>query len=530
MAETLIDWALRGILVLFGAGAVLGLLRWMASAWRERREKWAARLGVAMVLLAGVYAAGHARLLMSREELETGRMKYARFGDPRLAELNRAELRGWLLDCTGKDAEALARYGVRDGAVERVYALGEGGANLVGGGERAEDRDYTVERLFASRLREPVSWLETVELHPAGTDLQLTLCTGATRRAWQLLQQSGRDGAVVIQDVRTGALVSYAATGGPETAPLGIKRYAIPGSVFKLALSALWWDAGLGDVWLPCPSSIQVGRRRIRNFESREYPTLESPRRMLVVSCNTAAVQMGLIARERLGEQAFVDAYRRFGFEPYTKEPPADTTRDFWNTENESWRKRMTPPPVRVRFSRPFNSHEWGLISLGQGPVDVTPIGVSRFMQAIGNGGVMHPVTLEAERLDEVGEGRRVMKEATARKLQRAMLEVVDTGTAVSTKPLLQGIGWDMGGKTGTADVQGQRTPNGWFSGLIFGPDGRARYTVVVYLQQGGQGGRAPAAVAAQMTRWFAANAARTAPAPPGGDAGGRAALLAREE
>ena len=518
MLETAFDWILRGILLLFGVGAALGIARWLVAAFRERREKWAARLGVGMVLLAGVYAAGHAKLLMEREEIEEGRMRYARFGDPRLAELNRAELRGWIHDCTGRDAEALARYGVRDGAVERVYALGEGGANFLGGGEKAEDRDYTVERLFAKQLREPVNWLEGVELHPAGTDLALTLCTGATRQAWSLLQESGREGAVVIQDVRTGALVAYAATGGPTTAPIGVKRYAIPGSVFKLALSALWWDAGLGDVVLPCPSYIQAGRRRIRNFESKEYDALESPREMLVVSCNTAAVQMGLIARERLGEQAFVDTYRRFGFEPYTKEPPGDTARDFWNTENEAWKRRMTPPPVRVRFSRPFNSHEWGLISLGQGPVDVTPIGVSRFMQAIGNGGVMHPVTLERDRLEQRGEGRQVMKASTARKLQVAMLQVVDSGTAVSTKPLLQGIGWDMGGKTGTADVQGQRTPNGWFSGLIFGPDGRARYTVVVYLQEGGQGGRAPARVAALMTRWFAANAAKMAPAPPPGE------------
>jgi cell division protein FtsI/penicillin-binding protein 2 len=175
----------------------------------------------------------------------------------------------------------------------------------------------------------------------------------------------------------------------------------------------------------------------------------------------------------------------------------------------------MTPPPVRVKFSRPYNSHEWGLISMGQGPVDVTPIGVSRFMQAIGNGGLMLPVTFESARLDQRGEGRQVMKEATALKLQRAMLQVVDSGTAVSARPLLEGTGWDMGGKTGTADVQGQRTPNGWFSGLVHGPDGRALYTVVVYLQQGGQGGRAPAAIAAGMTRWFAANARAATPGKP---------------
>lgn len=505
MFETLLNWALRGLLLLFGAGALLGLLAWIRGAFREKREKWAVRVGLGMVLLAGLYVAGHLLLLANADAIEAGRMAYTRYGDPRLAETNRAELRGWIHDCTGEDANALARYGVREGEVERIHPLGEAGANLIGGGEGAERRDYTVERLFASHLRSPRDFGELGALHPVGTDLQLTLCSEATRAAARLLDATDRQGAVVVQDVNTGALVAYAATGDPDEAPLGIKRYIIPGSVFKLALAALWWDAGLGDRMMACPSEIQAGRRRIRNFESRAYPAIEVPREMLVVSCNTAAVRMGLLAREQLGVQAFEDAYRRFGFEPYTGEPPRDTVRDFWNTGSDAWARRMTPPEIRVRFAQPFSAHEWGLISLGQGPVDVTPIGVSRFLQAIGNEGVMLPVTLEADQLDDRGDGRRIMKASTARKLQRAMLQVVDSGTAVSTKPLLQGIAWDMGGKTGTADVAGQRIPNGWFAGLIHGPDGRARYTVVVVVLQGGQGGRVPARIAAEMTRFFAA-------------------------
>jgi cell division protein FtsI/penicillin-binding protein 2 len=74
----------------------------------------------------------------------------------------------------------------------------------------------------------------------------------------------------------------------------------------------------------------------------------------------------------------------------------------------------------------------------------------------------------------------------------------------VSVKPVLRNLTWDMGGKTGTVDIRRGQRPDGWFAGLIHGPDGRARYTIVVYLQQAGQGGRAPAAVAATMTRWMA--------------------------
>ena len=511
MADTLLNWVLRGIFLLFGVGAALALARWLVVFFRERREKWAQRIAIVMILLAVVYAAGHARILMNRETIEEGRMRYARFGDPRLAEQNRGELRGWMLDCTGQDANALARYGVQDGEVRRVYALGEGGANFIGGGTGAENRDYTVERLFTDRLRRPLSFAEQGELHPAGTDLRLTLCTGPTRAAWQLLQSTGRPGVVVIQDVSNGALVAYAATGRAEDAPYGIKRYAIPGSVFKLVLAAMWWDSGQPEERWPCPAYIQVGNRRIRNFESREYDALTVPTGMLRVSCNSQSIQMAFALRERLGAQGVADYFRKYGFQPYDEERP-DPERDFWNTRNERWIERMTPPPSRVKLAQRYRGpavFEYAQIGIGQGPVDVTPIAVSRFLQAIGNGGTVLPVTFEHDRLDDVPEGRRIMEAETTQKLMRAMLLVVDSGSAVRAVPIVQGTGWDLGGKTGTADVRRGAVPDGWFGGLMFGPDGRPRYTVVVYVENGGQGGRIAAPIAAQLTRYMAEEEAR---------------------
>jgi cell division protein FtsI/penicillin-binding protein 2 len=507
MLDTLLNLGLRALYLLFGVGAFLAILRWSYTAVREKRERWAVFLAFGMLLLAGVYTAGHALILANRDYIEEGRQRYARFGDPRAAEMNRGDLKGWILDCTGKDENALARYGMQDGEVQRVYPLGEAGANLLGGGEDADKRDYTIERIFADRLRAPKNFRERTEIHAAGEDMQLTLCGDATRQAYGLLKQTGFPGVVVMQDVKNGAVVAYTSTGTAEQAPLGIKRYTLPGSVFKLALSALWWDSGMGDRWMACPEYIQVGNRKIRNFESKAYPPMEIPRRMLVVSCNTQAIAMAFQMREQLGEQAFADAYRRYGFIPYSGDGEQEKAAPFWNTSSERWAKRMTPPQNRVLFRTRFNPFDWAQMAIGQGPVDVTPIAVSRFIQAIGNRGVMLEPTFEQDRLDDAPEGREVMKPATAQKLQRAMLQVVDTGTAVSVKPVLKNLTWDMGGKTGTVDIRRGQRPDGWFAGLIHGPDGQPRYTIVVYLQQAGQGGRAPAGVAAAMTRFMALRA-----------------------
>jgi cell division protein FtsI/penicillin-binding protein 2 len=507
--DTILNWLLRGAFLAMGVGAAIALARLTRALWKERRERWAVRIAFGMLLLAGVYTAGHAKLLLEREELEEGRRMYSRFGDPRLTEQRRGETRGWILDCSGNNRDALARYATQGGEIRRVYPLGEATANLVGGGREADERDYTVERLFAEELREPVSLTESGELHPVGTDLRLTLCAAPTRAAWQLLSSARKPGAVVVQDVRSGAVVAYAATGGPDDPPLGIKRYAPPGSVFKLALAALWWESGLGDPPIPCPASIQVTERSaIRNYEMKARGIVQGPTGMLIPSCNTAAVWMAQQMRERLGERAFTEAYRRYGFEPYTGKPSTDTTRAFWSTSSEAWARRMNPSPSRIRMGEKTGRQEWAQLAIGQGPVDVTPIAVSRFVQAIGNGGVMLPPTLESERAERPEEGTRVMSAATAQKLQRAMLAVVDSGTARSTLPLLEGLRWDLGGKTGTAQIAG-RPDDGWFAGLVFGPDGRPRYTVVVYLRGGGPGGREPAAIAAGVTRVLA----RTAPA-----------------
>jgi hypothetical protein len=504
--ETLLVWLTRATLLALGAGAAVALLQWMREMLRERREQWAVRTALAMLLLAVVYAIGHARLLVQEESIEEGRERYARYGDPRLAEIRRAEVRGWIRDCTGEEDGALARYGERDGSIDRVYPLGEAGANLIGGGEGGQERDYTVERLFAERLRQPRSWGERGQLHPAGTDLRLTLCADATARAWRLLRDARRSGAVVMQDVETGGVVAYAATGGPQQAPFGIRRYAPPGSVFKLALAALWWENGLPEGQMPCPSSIEVtSRATISNSGGFSIPSVQVPHEMLVPSCNTTAVAMALQMRERLGASAFVEAYRRYGFTPYEESPPTGTETEFWATSSDRWERRMSPPPARIRISEKTGDAEWAQLSIGQGPVDVTPIHISRFIQAIGNAGVMLPPTLEWEQAEDPPSGTRIMSRETAEKLQAAMRDVVDRGTARSVAGRMSGTEWDLGGKTGTAQVRGA-PDDGWFAGLVFGSDGKPRYTVVVYLQGGGPGGRQPAAIAAEMSRFFASD------------------------
>src|SRR5690606_17094621 len=118
--DYLLNWVLRGAFIALGAGAGIWISQWLRSNWRTATERWTVRIAAFMIGLAAFYVIGHARLLAQRDRIEAGRERYAVFGDPRRTELRRGEVRGWMLDCTGRDEEALAFYRERDGSIDRV--------------------------------------------------------------------------------------------------------------------------------------------------------------------------------------------------------------------------------------------------------------------------------------------------------------------------------------------------------------------------------------------------------------------------
>jgi cell division protein FtsI/penicillin-binding protein 2 len=60
-----------------------------------------------------------------------------------------------------------------------------------------------------------------------------------------------------------------------------------------------------------------------------------------------------------------------------------------------------------------------------------------------------------------------------------------------------------MGGKTGTGPEPGTKSAgpgsDGCFAGLIFDPEGKARFTVVTFVKHGGFGGGNAARISAEL-------------------------------
>lgn len=322
-----------------------------------------------------------------------------------------------------------------------------------------------------------------------------TLCPDLEDALGSMLAGYAPGASAIVQDVRTGAVLAYSATGDGTR---GLTEPVLPASVWKLVVAALWWEQGLGDPELACPATLDVGGRTLRNGTALPA-RLAGPHEMLVRSCNTAAASMAFGLRDALGERGVLDGIRRMGFGPAAGDAVGRDTA-FWATRSADFRARMSPAQGRVSVD-----DAWDGFATGMPGVRTTPLHVARFLQAIGNEGTMRAPTVDAALAGRDG-GERVMSAGTARRLQAAMLDVVRRGTATAAARALGDSPWTLGGKTGTVAGEAGGT-DGWFAGLAFDRGGRARYVVVVRLPGAGPGGGAPARLAGRITRLLPANA-----------------------
>jgi len=344
----------------------------------------------------------------------------------------------------------------------------------------------------------------------AGALARGMVCLVANVRALAIMQAGNFEAFIVVQDVGTGALVAFAAS---QPARLDVSTPVLPLSVVKLMLAASWWDHQLPD------SNFDSFRGAADKREPGEK--LISIHELIVNGSDNAGRQMALALRKSIGAEAILGDFRRYGF----GESGSSDNQGFWRALAPRWRSRLNPGPAYVSLTSDTKDPDWAdTLSLGESNMMVTGLHVSRFLQAIGNDGVMLPASALLERPDnaeqqppagprrgvrrfpaEVGSPNRVMQPATAQRLQAAMRDVVQRGTAKSIANSLADSGWQIGGKTGTGPGPAPIGPqsDGWFAGLIFDRTGKARFTVATFVRHGGTGGGNAARISADLARYI---------------------------
>lgn len=347
--------------------------------------------------------------------------------------------------------------------------------------------------LSRSRLRAALCWAALACASPglsegaAPCDVALAhgvVCEEANERALDLMRADNLQAITVVQDVKTGNLVAFAAL-VPEK--LDVTTPVLPLSTVKLMVAAMWWD------------HEEASRSKLENSEQLLADAL-------IPGNDNAGRQLASALRDAIGLEAFLKALEGYGFRSGAKANAGRKDEAFWAELAPKWRERLVPGLAYHSLGKETAPKDWeDTLSLGEERFVTTAMHLSRFLQAVGNGGVMLPAAVrdQAKPASPIRATTRVISERAALKLQAAMRAAVERGTAKSAAPFLAGSGWTMGGKTGTGPEPGTHAAgpasDGCFAGLIFDPQGKARFTVVTYVKHGGLGGGNAARVSAEL-------------------------------
>jgi penicillin-binding protein 2 len=460
---------------------------------------------------------------------------------------------GYLNEVSAEDLERLEGQGYGAGDVVgrtgiesafESFLRGRAGFRrlLVDAEGRVHDREAPAEEGAPPPHREP----------QPGRDLTLTLDMELMR----IVERAFRghpSGAAVVVDVNTGrvrALFSKPSYDLNEmSGRLSSERFRelmddpfrplidktlyesyFPGSTFKpiAALAALEEQLVDPTARVDCPGYYQIGHDRKRCTQAHGEVDM---RRAMVQSCNVYFFRLGeQVGLERLNQYA-----REFGF--------GDATGVGINHEADGFlssREWYVERFGRFRIGDTLN------VVIGQGNTRGTLLQIAVAYAAIANGGRLY-IPQIIERIS--APDGAVIEEFPPRLRRRVdvapehLAYVVDALYGVVNDP--DGTGFEshidggvpVAGKTGTAQVAGQRPPqegedprrawyfrrdHAWFAG--FAPAGAPEVSIVVLVEHGGPGGRTAAPIAMQILQEHLGArqpAATTAAAPPAGSGSG---------
>ncbi|MGL5811202.1 MAG: penicillin-binding protein 2 [Nocardioides sp.] len=353
-------------------------------------------------------------------------------------------------------------------------------------------------------------------------------------------------GAVVVMEARTGRLVAMASqpTYDPGVWVGGIRQGELdrlyseqagtpllsratqgqfaPGSTWKPFMTAAALAHGYGpDSRLNCSSSVRVGNREFRNYESGAYGYIDF-KQALEVSCNTFFYRVGYDYWRRWGSDAadvtakdpMVAEAKRFGFGAETGvDLPGEAAgriadrrwkrayyeaRKSYYCEAAERAAREERGDFQARFAREFclegyayRAGDAANFSIGQGDTVVTPLQLARAYAALANGGTLYAPQLAKAVVGPEGDVLAEFAPRAQRNLRlpaRTRDYIDDALQGVSRRGTLA---WRMGGfpldevtvraKTGSAEVYGKQSTS-WVASYT------EDYVVVMMVSQGGTG------------------------------------------
>jgi penicillin-binding protein 2 len=433
----------------------------------------------------------------------------------------KSTLAAHLIGTRSRDVEADSLDRVGRSGIERSYDGHLRGID----GQRQLTFDRRGEIISTKVLREPLS----------GRDVVLTIESDLQKSAELLLDEAlaGQSnsnekpsptppgGCILVMDAHSGDILTIAnaprfdlnlmvrPSGDTWNSTVNDPRHPLfpratqmtvpPGSVFKVLSAAAMLEATDVDPLSHrfCQGYLDRPDRH-RCYIFRHFGvghgnvTLRSA---LAQSCNVYFFQ----AARLMGPEPLADWATRFGFgQPTGIDLPFERRGNVPNPRQSKQAGGSQP--------RWYAGDTLGL-AIGQSRLTVTPLQVATMMAAVANGGyLVTPRVTESVRSERgkykwaARPRRRIagLSQQTISEIQHGLFSAVNdpAGTGYKTVRLDE---VSIAGKTGTAEVGGNKPDHAWFSGYV--PADRPRFAFVVMLEHGGSGGSAAGPLARKLVQ-----------------------------
>ena len=274
-----------------------------------------------------------------------------------------------------------------------------------------------------------------------------------------------------------------------------IKSLYPPGSVFKIitALAALEYGISHEHIFT-CTGRPELGGNSFRCASSRGHGSLNMTD-ALKYSCNIYFYNIARI----IGAKKILDIARKFGFGQATGvDLPGELTGFL---PSEEWKKQ--------KFGTKWTLGDSFNLAIGQGFLLVTPMQLARFITAVASGGKLFTPRI-ANR--DPHYTLINVKQENLNIIKLALYNTINTRGGTGYYSRINYNSMEMAGKTGTAQVQAKKSASddlnsdhiAWKSRnhAIFcgyAPFENPKYTVSVYFDHGGGGGKAAAPIAKKI-------------------------------
>ncbi|MFG3095649.1 penicillin-binding transpeptidase domain-containing protein [Streptomyces sp. NPDC048202] len=277
-----------------------------------------------------------------------------------------------------------------------------------------------------------------------------------------------KQASVVALRASTGEILAVANSGHGFN--IGFQGSLAPGSTMKVITSSLLIDKGLAeaDKKHPCPKTFDFGGWKFHNdddFEIKDGTFKASFAR----SCNTAFISQ---AKKLKNDDLTKQAQQVFGL----------------SMNNWSIGVPTLDGSVPVQ-----SAAQMAASLIGQGGVRMNPLNMASVAATVKTG-TFHQPYLVAPSVDhrQLATASRTLSPKTLGQLRELMNFTAAYGTAAEA---MSGLGPDYGAKTGSAEVDNQDKPNGWFTAY------RGDLASAGVVQAGGHGGDTAGPIVATLLK-----------------------------